>query len=146
MIELVTEPSEALLDTLSAIWLSGNIEAHDFIGAEYWRQHLPEVRELFKTTPLYVASNVAHQVVGFAGVQDDYIAGIFVALTARNKGVGHALIDELKRDRQQLTLSVYKENQEAREFYESVGFVPVATGLDADTGAIEISMQWQKGE
>lgn len=44
-IQLVTQPTPPQLDRIMAIWLQGNLQAHDFIPADYWTGNVPLVRD-----------------------------------------------------------------------------------------------------
>ncbi len=48
-------------------------------------------------------------IAGFIGLNDDYIAGIFVEYEYRSKGIGKELIDFAKMNRMRLSLDVYEK-------------------------------------
>ena len=66
-IQLVTQPTPPQLDRIMAIWLQGNLQAHDFIPADYWTGNMPLVRDqisLFRisvimTSLLFVACKIS---------------------------------------------------------------------------------------
>ncbi|MGT0243709.1 GNAT family N-acetyltransferase [Staphylococcus aureus] len=59
---------------------------------------------------MYYAGN---QIVGFAGLYEQYIAGIFITDNYRNKGIGSLLLERLKSDYNGLNLHVYEKNEGA---------------------------------
>ena len=75
------------LDRVSKIWLETNIKAHDFIPAQYWEKNYGPVREMLPLAEIYVWEEDG-QVQGFAGLYEEYIAGIFVLEQAQSKGIG----------------------------------------------------------
>lgn len=58
------------------------------------------------------------KISGFVGMQDNYLAGIFVDKNIRSNGIGKQLLEYIKDIRQEFTLRVYKENKGAVDFYE----------------------------
>ena len=115
------EPAD--LSAVSAIWLDANREAHDFIPASYWLGHFEEVRTALAQAEVWVFEAEARaEISGFIGLQEDYIAGIFVRREARSGGVGRQLLDHVKAGRRQLRLQVYRKNSRATGFYRREGF------------------------
>jgi ribosomal protein S18 acetylase RimI-like enzyme len=134
--------TDELLDRLMTIWLNANLEAHDFVAPEYWRGAAPAVREALPAATLTVAI-VDGTVAGFAGVQDAYVAGLFVDKRYRNHGLGGRIMRALQAEHPQLTLDVYERNVGAVRFYERAGFTIAAKTLDADTQQVDYQMHWQ---
>ena len=65
------------LERVMEIWLAANLQAHGFVPAEYWTGNAPQVRQQLPQAELYVYET-GGVVQGFAGLQGDYLAGIFV--------------------------------------------------------------------
>lgn len=87
-IQLVTQPTPPQLDRIMAIWLQGNLQAHDFIPADYWTGNVPLVRDqISKATLWLVQDQRDHDIIAFCGLQDNYIAGFFVDEQARGRGM-----------------------------------------------------------
>ena len=106
------------LDTVTQIWLHGNLDAHVFIPASFWRGHFEIVRDMLPQAELYVHENEdPRQIDGFIGLTENHIEGIFVAKAARSKGIGKALLDYAKSRKPRLTLSVYQKNERALAFW-----------------------------
>ena len=131
------------LGTVMQIWLHGNLNAHAFIAASFWRGHFEMVRDLLLQAELYVHENEApRQIDGFIGLTENHIEGIFVAKAARSKGIGKALLDYVKSRRPRLDLSVYQKNERALAFYRREQFVVQSEGIDEDTNEAEVQMLW----
>lgn len=133
------QPSD--LDALMEIWLSGNLDAHGFIPAAYWQGNAPAVRELLPGAELLVCDNGGGP-LGFLGIQEGDILGVFVHRDARGQGVGHALLEAAKERRGELRLHVYRENRRARRFYEREGFRLLCEGTDPGSGAADLTLRW----
>ena len=133
------------LDTVMQIWLHGNLDAHAFIPASFWKAHFEMVRDMLPQAELYVHENEApRQIDGFIGLTENHIEGIFVAKAARSKGVGKALLEYAKSRKPCLTLSVYQKNQRALAFYRREQFTVQSEGIDEDTNEAEIQMLWTR--
>ena len=133
------------LDAVMQIWLHGNLDAHAFIPASFWTGHFEIVRNMLLQAELYVHENEApRQIDGFIGLTENHIEGIFVAKSARSKGIGKALLDYVKSRRPRLDLSVYQKNERALAFYRREQFVVQSEGIDEDTNEADIQMLWTR--
>ena len=133
------------LDAVMQIWLHGNLDAHAFIPADFWTDHFEMVRDILPQAELYVLENEAtRQIDGFIGLSESHIEGIFVAISARSKGIGKALLEYAKSRKPRLTLSVYQKNERAIAFYRREKFVVQSEGIDEDTNEAEIQMLWTR--
>ncbi len=130
------------IDRVMEIWLNSNINAHKFIEKEYWENNYNEVKKVLPSADVFVFEQ-NDEILGFIGLLNSYIAGIFVLDSARSGGIGHKLIGHAKKIRRTLTLGVYKDNLRAIKFYLREGFTVQSEQLDPDTGAAELTMRWQ---
>lgn len=129
------------LGRVMELWLEGNLDAHGFVPASYWTSNAPVVRELLMQAELTVWEEDG-VVRGFAGMQDDYLAGIFVDKAYRSAGVGKQLLDHVKAAHPAFTLNVYKRNEGAVAFYLREGLAVLEEGVDPDTGEADHTMKW----
>lgn len=130
------------LDQVMEFWLNGNIEAHDFIPRNYWESNAPMVREQLLQAEIYVYETDG-KILGFVGLQGDYLAGIFVDRHARSMGIGGQLIHYVQKIRRTLTLNAYRKNQRAMEFYLREGFSVLSEDIDEATGETDIVLSWK---
>ena len=132
------------IDTVSQIWLDANRDAHDFIPAEYWENNFLPVKEMLLQAEVYVyMDECKNEIEGFVGLDQEYIAGIFVRKEARSGGIGKALLDFVKEKKQELTLNVYRKNERAVRFYEREGFQIIDRTVDKSTDEKEYLMKWK---
>ena len=103
---MIRKLQEADINRVATIWFAVNITAHNFISAQYWMDHFEIVQEMFPQAEVYVYEEGA-SIQGFIGLQEDYIAGIFVSGEAQSSGIGRRLIHFAKGIRSQLRLDVY---------------------------------------
>ena len=106
---------------VAEIWLEGNLNAHCFIPAQYWRDNFELVKELLGQAEVYVYED-ARQIQGFIGLNDEYIEGIFVFDEMQSHGIGKILLDYIKDKKVRLQLNVYQKNVRAMSFYQREGF------------------------
>ena len=133
------------LDAVMQIWLQANLDAHAFIPASFWEAHFEMVRDILPQAELYVHENEAtQQIDGFIGLSESHIEGIFVAKSARSKGIGKALLEYAKSRKPRLTLSVYQKNERALAFYRREQFTVQSEGIDEDTNEADIQMLWTR--
>lgn len=130
------------IDELLGIWLKTNVAAHYFISEDYWRNQYQSVKEMLPDATIYVY-RVKGSIVGFIGLMDTYIAGIFIDEAYQSLGYGKQLLDFAKTKNDTLTLNVYKKNLAAIRFYLKEQFVVINTDIDHSTGEIEHVMRWQ---
>lgn len=124
------------------IWLLSNLEAHGFIRQDYWRGCLDSVSDAISEAEVYTALS-GSEIVGFIGLNEGHIEGIFVDGEHRSKGVGKSLIDFAKELYPKLSLCVYEKNERAVDFYRREGFLPIRKKPDISTGETEILMRWE---
>lgn len=130
------------LAVVMQIWLKTNIEAHSFIPAAYWKNNFEEVKAALLHAEVYVAE-VGGQIVGFIGLNQTIIEGIFVKKGMRSRGIGKQLLDYVKKIKPELQLEVYKENPRAIKFYEREQFIKIAEKVDELTDAKYYEMRWK---
>ena len=138
---MIRKLKEKDLSIVMNIWLDANIKAHDFIPREYWIDNLELVKQMLPQSEVYVYENEGnHEIQGFVGINEDYIAGIFVCSSSQSNGIGKQLLDFVKTIRNQLTLSVYQRNERAIKFYQREGFKVQCENIDENTGEKEYLM------
>ncbi|MFD1419955.1 GNAT family N-acetyltransferase [Lactiplantibacillus songbeiensis] len=142
-IQTLKQPTDQQLDQLMSLWLAGNLHAHDFVRADYWRKQAAAVRQALPQAIL-IAALETDQILGFIGLQGNDIAGLFVQPTAQQHGVGTALLDAAKAQHHKLQLSVYVANRNAVAFYHHSGFHVHKQGVDKATHQPEYTMRWYR--
>lgn len=130
------------LDQVMKIWLEGNLNAHPFIDRKYWINNFEMVRDALQQSEIIVIEDKS-QIIGFVGMKNTYLAGIFVKNKFRRYGVESKLLNAIKRKYDSFTLEVYAENQAAVSFYNKQGLKIVRKQSD-EMGNKEYLMQWGK--
>ncbi|MGL4956448.1 MAG: N-acetyltransferase [Bacteroidales bacterium] len=131
-------------DALVEIWYESSIMAHHFIAQEYWQKNKEAMRtQYLPSAEIYLSVNET-VISGFVGLIENYLAALFVLPKYQGKGVGTLLVDEVKKQRNSLRLSVYKKNINGIEFYKSKGFSILSESIDQATKERECVMEWCK--
>ena len=131
------------INAVMEIWVNENIRTHNFIAKEYWKDNYEYVKDILPKADIYVYI-LDEQVVGFVGVNNNYVEGIFVDINNQLSGIGTSLLDRIKENKDSLTLNVYKKNANAIKFYEKNNFIITSKNIDKDTNEIEYTMTWSK--
>jgi len=127
------------------IWLDVNIEAHSFISEKFWRDNFDEVKTMLPQSELYIYENeCTHVIEGFVGINNNYIAGLFVCPEVQSKGIGKQLLEYVMNIKNHLTLSVYQKNERAINFYIREKFEIQSKCIDDNTGETEYIMVWKQ--
>ncbi len=129
------------IDEVMQLWLECNLEVHYFIDKRYWLDNYEMVKKMILNSELYVYKS-ENRIIGFAGLLENYIAGIFVDKNYRSKGIGKQLITYLKKRHKQLSLAVYQKNQLAIDFYLKEDFKIIKEQIEKNTKEIELIMEY----
>ena len=142
---MIRQCYECDIDALMKIWLDTNIQAHNFISPDYWRSNYDMVRKMLPYAEIYVYEDDSiKQIVGFVGLNNNYIEGIFVKEIMQSKGIGKLLLNYVKKIKPTLTLSVYQKNKKAIRFYLREKFSIQSENVDDNTGEKEFIMVWNR--
>ena len=128
------------LDVIMTIWLQGNEQAHNFIDPEFFKQNFDLVKMLIPMSTIYV-QDINGVVVGFIGLTENYISGLYVEKNFRHQGTGSALVEKAKQRHNELMVHVYKQNSDAINFYLSQNFAIVGESINEETNHPEILMR-----
>lgn len=143
MVKLIEHLDSSDLETISQIWLMSNLDTHDFIEKEHWLNNYSFVKKAFSSATIY-AYYSDNKIVGFLGIINAYIAGIFILQDYRSLGIGTQLLKAIQSTHTKLTLDVYQKNTLALKFYQKNGFHIQQEKLDIQTEEIEYFLEWHQ--
>ncbi|OTA19928.1 GNAT family N-acetyltransferase [Xenorhabdus beddingii] len=128
------------MDAVLSIWLAASIKAHDFVAAEFWQSQVKNMRDIYlPASEVHVYVQDTH-VVAFYALHENNLAAVFVSPDKQGQGIGKALVNDAKKRRKELTLSVYQKNLASYHFYLSQGFHVIREEVDENTGCREYFM------
>ena len=122
-----------------------------WIGATDWmpKLHTPAqdlwfCGHLIETTQVFVIR--MPEVRGFLARQGDEVPALYLAHDARGQGLGKALLDRAKQDRDRLELWTFQANPRAIRFYQREGFVEDhrTTGAGNDESLPDMRLIWTR--
>ena len=142
---MIRKMEEKDIPDVLQIWLETNIRAHNFIEKEYWTGNYEMVKQILPEAEVYVYEDEKNgQIVGFIGMNNQYVEGLFVKESAQSWGIGKQLLDHAKSRKTELRLGVYQKNVRAMRFYLRENFLIQAEEMDEDTNEKEYIMGWEK--
>ena len=139
---MIRKLQKADINRVADIWLKTNLKAHFFIPEQYWISNYEFVKEMLPQAEVYVYED-DKMILGFIGVSDEYIEGIFVSDEMQSCGIGKMLLDYIKDKKDRLQLKVYQKNVRAMSFYQREGFTIQSESMDEFTGEKEYVMNWE---
>lgn len=131
------------LKRVMRIWYEGNLESHDFVDKNYWEKNFGFVKRSLPESEVYVYE-IDGYVVGFVGIDEGYIAGLFVDKEYRGVGIGTKLIEYVKELYDFFTLHVFENNYGAVTFYENRGLIKKEESVHEDLGEVEYLMYYRR--
>lgn len=131
------------INEVMQIWLETNIKAHNFIPEDYWLENFEYTKKAILQAEVYIYQK-EDKIVGFSGLSDNYIGGIFVLPKYQSQGIGKEILEYLKDIKTELSLSVYKKNEKAIKFYRREKFVTQLESVEDSTKEEELFMVWKK--
>ena len=141
--DIIRKFNEFDLKRVMRIWYDGNLEAHDFVDKNYWERNFGYVKRSLPESEVYVYE-IDGYVVGFVGIDEGYIAGLFVDREYRGVGIGTKLIDYVKELYDFFTLHVFENNYGAVTFYENRGLIKKEESVHEDLGEVEYLMYYRR--
>ena len=130
------------IDTIISIWLEASIQAHDFINSEFWKSKVKDMREIYLPAGETYIYEQEGLIKGFISLSNDTVAAIFVSPDSQGEGIGTQLMRKAKDIRDNLNLTVYKDNLKSIEFYKKSGFKIQQEQIDRHTGHPELVMEY----
>ena len=137
--------SKSDLDAAVELWYQASVKAHGFIPANFWHAQRAAMRDIYLPASESWVYEEQGQLAGFISWHQGSVAALFIAPSWQSQGLGRQLLDHLKARHEQLELTVYAENEQARRFYTRNGFHEGEQRICEHSGHAEIIMQWQRG-
>jgi putative acetyltransferase len=124
-------------DALVALWERSVRATHDFLEESDIVALRPLVGEALSddALELWVLADPGDDAIGFMGLVDSDIAALFLEPARRGEGGGRRLVAHAQALRGgELTVDVNEQNDQARGFYEALGFVVAGRSPVDDAG------------
>ncbi|PWK72817.1 GNAT family N-acetyltransferase [Aminobacter sp. AP02] len=121
---------------LADIWLKASRVGHPFLTEADLVDQQAKVREIYLPQAENWVVELDGQPVGFIGLIDSFIGGLFVDPAAHGHGLGKALVAHAAQLKGSLDVEVYAENEAAVAFYDRIGFAEVLRKPHDDEGLL----------
>ncbi|AKU24663.1 GNAT family N-acetyltransferase [Massilia sp. MB5] len=119
---------------LSEIWFEASRRAHAFLGEARLDGQRTLIEEVYLPNAETWVACLAGAPVGFIGLVDCFVGGMFVDPDRQGSGIGRALAAHALALKGQLELEAYAENRAACAFYRHLGFEEISRRPEDDDG------------
>jgi ribosomal protein S18 acetylase RimI-like enzyme len=126
--------SPADKDRLLDIWLAASRVGHPFIAEDELRQQQRIVGDIYLSQADNWVAELDGLPVGFIGLLDNFIGGLFVDPKMHGSGIGRSLVEHAAGRLGKLTVTVYADNQKGVGFYRRCGFEEISRADKDDEG------------
>ena len=141
MIRGLNFKSEDEKDKVISLWYQAALKEYNFLPIDYFKN---ESKILYDNLDLQniLVCEYKDNILGFIGMIDkECISYLYVDTLYQHKGVGTALINELKKDKKVLKVKVFKESSSVN-FFINNAFKIVKEAEDIKTGQKIYYMEW----
>ncbi|WP_270647557.1 N-acetyltransferase [Paeniclostridium hominis] len=130
------------INIIMDIWLKSTIKAHNFIDENYWRKNYNNVKNIYIPISDTFVYEYNGKIKGFISIiNNDFIGALFVDVNSQGMGIGSKLIDYAINIYENLSLSVYKDNENAFAFYKNKNFKILSEEVNKETKFLEYIMK-----
>ena len=140
---MIRNYKETDLEEMVRIWYDASVLAHSFIPSSFWALNKNAMKEKYLPLAENIVLEEEGKIAGFISLVGERICFLFVEPEMQKKGVGRVLLEYAKILKGELSLKVYRENENAFRFYEKCGFVEVGEEIDGFTDCMQILMEWR---
>lgn len=133
--EVDAKDNPDLLRSLVALWRSSVEATHGFLSAddiERIGSYVPQAIE--SVQHLAIAEGARGELQGFIGINGTTVEMLFLHPTAQGKGIGSRLMEYSMDAYGANKLDVNEQNEQARGFYEHIGFETIGRSETDDMG------------
>ena len=141
MIRNINFKSESEKDKVISLWYQSALNEYKFLPIDYFKS---ESKILYDNLDLQniLVCDYKDDILGFIGMIDsECISYLYVDNLYQNRGIGTALINELKKDKKVLKVKVFKESSSVN-FFINNAFKIVKEAEDIKTGQKIYYMEW----
>ena len=122
------------LEAMARIWLDASRIGHPFLGEEILAEQLKLVRDMYLPQAETWVAHDGMEPVGFIGLLESHVGGLFVDPARHGRGDGRALVEHAAELKGELSVDVYALNTKALGFYGKLGFFEQSRRPNDDEG------------
>ena len=132
------------LDEILDVWSKASSLAHAFLDPGFVEKVKKDMRELYIPGSETWVYEEAGSIIGFIGMQENEIGGLFVRPDQHSKGIGTKLVNFIIEFHDELEVEVFKDNDIGRAFYDRYGFKVMNESIHEATGFELLRMKFNK--
>ena len=110
------------LETVVDIWYQSSTLAHPFLDIDFVEKVKKDMHDIYIPNSETWVYEEGEKVIGFIGMIENEIGGLFVLPAQHSKGIGTQLVNLVREQHDQLEVEVFKKNKIGRAFYDKYGF------------------------
>lgn len=138
---IIEEYNESDKFKLIKCWELSIRESQKFLSDEFLEIEKRNILEKYLNICETSVVKINNEVAGFLSSIDHEIGGLFVSPFYQKRGIGSALVNKFKENkRRNLLVKVFSKNENAINFYRSMGFIPFFKELHLESGEKLIHM------
>lgn len=130
------------VDAIVKIWYDASTLAHPFLDSVFVEKVKKDMREIYipnSETWVFVKNKI---VVGFIGMMNNEIGGLFVSPKNQSEGIGTQLVNFIARKFDKLEVEVFEKNRIGRAFYDKYGFSLMQKNVHEETGEVVLKLKY----
>ncbi len=132
------------LDPILDVWVQASTLAHPFLEKEFVEKVKNDMRELYIPNSETWVHEQNDKVIGFIGMMENEIGGLFVLPGHHSKGIGTQLVNFILNTHKELEVEVFKKNKIGRAFYDKYGFKTFREFVHKESGQEVVRMNYRR--
>ena len=138
---MIRKHQETDLEPILDVWNQASALAHPFLDEAFVEKATKAMREMYIPNSETWVYEEEGSIIGFIGMMDNEIGGLFVLPNHHSKGVGRKLVDFISDMHEDLEVEVFRENKIGRAFYDKYGFKIIKKFIHEDSGQEVLRMK-----
>lgn len=144
MIRNINFKSEDEKDKIISLWYQSALNEYNFLPLDYFNKFSKILYDNLDLQNILVC-DYENDILGFIGMIDkECISYLYVDVIYQHRGIGTALLNELKNSKNILKVKIFKEARNSVKFFENNGFKIKKEDIDKDTNSAVYYMEWIK--
>lgn len=131
---MIREYNEKDIQIVFDIWHEASTIAHPFLNSAFVEKAKKDMYEIYIPNSKTWVFEEDGTIIGFIGMMENEIGGLFVSPHHQSKGIGTKLVDFIGNKFNELEVEVFKKNKIGRAFYDKCGFKLMNVYVHEETG------------
>lgn len=141
---MIREYNEKDIQTVFNIWYEASADAHPFLNSAFVEKAKKDMYEIYIPNSKTWVFEEDGEIVGFIGMMESEIGGLFVSPQHQSKGIGTKLVNFISNKFNELEVEAFKKNKIGRAFYDKYGFKLINEYVHEETGEGILRLKFTK--